>query len=177
MSLPADGVNANALAEATTIPTGKKLIFLDPDTNEGGIITLENLTKQILSNLATQTFNLDQGTKTLLAALNELNSNGIMNTTYAASEELQNDCYIRKIGKIVWINYSSDIKSIKGGTWTKIFDVPKEYKPFASTFIPVRSSTSNTIIRIMNTGEVQYYSDGEVNRQANFQFSGCYFTK
>lgn len=78
MSLPADGVNANALAETATIPTGKKLIFLDPDTNEGGIITLENLTKQILSNLATQTFNLDQGTKTLLAALNELNSKAFM---------------------------------------------------------------------------------------------------
>ena len=74
MSLPADGVNANTLAETTTIPTGKKLIFLDPDTNEGGIITLENLTKQILSNLTSQTFNLDQGNKTLLAALNELNS-------------------------------------------------------------------------------------------------------
>ena len=79
MSLPADGVNANTLAETTTIPTGKKLIFLDPDTNEGGIITLENLTKQILSNLTSQTFNLDQGNKTLLAALNELNSNGIYN--------------------------------------------------------------------------------------------------
>lgn len=75
MSLPADGVNANTLAETITIPTGKKLIFLDPDTNEGGIITLENLTKQILSNLTSQTFNLDQGNKTLLAALNELNSN------------------------------------------------------------------------------------------------------
>lgn len=75
MSLPADGVNANTLAETTTIPTGKKLIFLDPDTNEGGIITLENLTKQILLNLTSQTFNLDQGNKTLLAALNELNSN------------------------------------------------------------------------------------------------------
>lgn len=75
MSLPADGVNANTLAETTTIPTGKKLIFLDPDTNEGGIITLENLTKQILSSLTSQTFNLDQGNKTLLAALNELNSN------------------------------------------------------------------------------------------------------
>ena len=74
MSLPADGVNANTLAETTTIPTGKKLIFLDSDTNEGGIITLENLTKQILSNLTSQTFNLDQGNKTLLAALNELNS-------------------------------------------------------------------------------------------------------
>lgn len=105
------------------------------------------------------------------------NSNVTMNTTYASSGELQNDCYIRKIGKIAWINYSSDIKSIKKGVWTKIFDVPEEYKPFASTFIPVRSSTGNAVIRIMNTGEVQYYSDGEVNRQANFQFSGCYFIK
>lgn len=88
MSLPSDGVNANALAETTTIPTGKKLIFLDPDTNEGGIITLENLTKQILSNLTSQTFNLDQGTKTLPAALNELNS---------------------KAGKLVFINATPGI--------------------------------------------------------------------
>ena len=88
MSLPADGVNANTLAETTTIPTGKKLIFLDPDTNEGGIITLENLTKQILSNLTSQTFNLDQGNKTLLAALNELNSKGkTIETTIGAGKE------------------------------------------------------------------------------------------
>lgn len=91
MSLPADGVNANALTETTTIPTGKKLIFLDPDTNEGGIITLENLTKQILSNLATQTFNLDQGTKTLLAALNELNSNVSFKCQVYSKSKI-NDC-------------------------------------------------------------------------------------
>ena len=99
MSLPQDGVNANALAEATTIPTGKKLIFLDPDTNEGGIITLENLTKQILSNLATQTFNLDQGTKTLLAALNELNSNRscgkiTTNTSLVITDEKGHGCLL-----------------------------------------------------------------------------------
>ena len=90
MSLPADGVNANTLAETTTIPTGKKLIFLDPDTNEGGIITLENLTKQILSSLTSQTFNLDQGNKTLLAALNELNSNSlsdIKNVNWTTNEK------------------------------------------------------------------------------------------
>ena len=76
MALPQDGVNANALAKVTTIPTGKELIFIDPTTNEGGVITLEDLTKQILQNLTSQTFTLDQGTKTLPAALNELNSNG-----------------------------------------------------------------------------------------------------
>ena len=75
MSLPEESVAANTLPEVTTIPTGKKLIFTDPDTNEGGIITLENLTKQILQNLTSQTFILDQGNLTLLQALNQLNSN------------------------------------------------------------------------------------------------------
>ena len=75
MSLPEESVAVNTLPEVTTIPTGKKLIFTDPDTNEGGIITLENLTKQILQNLTTQTFGLDQGNLTLLQAINQLNSN------------------------------------------------------------------------------------------------------
>ena len=75
MSLPEESVAVNTLPEVTAIPTGKKLIFTDPDTNEGGIITLENLTKQILQNLTSQTFALDQGNLTLLQALNQLNSN------------------------------------------------------------------------------------------------------
>ena len=77
MSLPEESVAANTLPEVTTIPTGKKLIFTDPDTNEGGIITLENLSKQILQNLTSQTFALDQGNLTLLQALNQLNSKAL----------------------------------------------------------------------------------------------------
>ena len=41
-------------------------------TNEGGIITLEDLTKQILNGLTSQTFGLDSGTQTLPAAINYL---------------------------------------------------------------------------------------------------------
>lgn len=119
MSLPADGVNANALAETTTIPTGKKLIFLDPDTNEGGIITLENLTKQILSNLATQTFNLDQGTKTLLAALNELNSK-----TRRSSERIVNDFVARDVEKTYVLDklqcYLLTCAEVAGGNITRV---------------------------------------------------------
>ena len=74
MALPQDSVNANELSKVSTIPTGKELIFIDPTTNEGGVITLEDLTKQILQNLTSQTFALDQGTMTLLQALNQLNS-------------------------------------------------------------------------------------------------------
>lgn len=74
MALPQDGQNANGLTKVTEIPKGKELIFIDPTTNEGGIITLEDLTTQILKNLTSQTFALDQGNMTLLAALNQLNS-------------------------------------------------------------------------------------------------------
>lgn len=68
-----DSVNANTLTEVTTVPTNKKLIFTDPDTNEGGIITMENLTKQVLQNLTSQQFALDAGNMTIPAALNALN--------------------------------------------------------------------------------------------------------
>lgn len=50
MALPQDGQNANGLTKVTEIPKGKELIFIDPTTNEGGIITLEDLTTQILKN-------------------------------------------------------------------------------------------------------------------------------
>lgn len=68
-----DYVDANTLSEVVTIPTGKKFIFTDTATNQGGTVALENLARQILLNLTTQTFELDQGTKTLPDALNELN--------------------------------------------------------------------------------------------------------
>ncbi len=74
MALPQDGQNANGLTKVTQIPAGKELMFIDPTTNEGGIITLEDLTKQILNGLTSQAFALDAGQMTLLAALNKLNS-------------------------------------------------------------------------------------------------------
>lgn len=84
MALPQDGQNANGLTKVTEIPKGKELIFIDPTTNEGGIITLEDLTTQILKNLTSQTFALDQGTKTLPAALNELNSKAVIRDRLAS---------------------------------------------------------------------------------------------
>ena len=79
MALPQDGQDANGLTKVTQIPAGKELMFIDPTTNEGGIITLEDLTKQILNRLASQAFALDAGQMTLLAALNKLNSDSLPN--------------------------------------------------------------------------------------------------
>lgn len=96
MALPQDGQNANGLTKVTEIPKGKELIFVDPTTNEGGIITLEDLTKQILNNLTSRTFALDQGTKTLPAALNELNSKAFMNTPTISSNVTE---YVRSLNE------------------------------------------------------------------------------
>lgn len=79
MALPQDGQDANGLTKVTQIPAGKELMFIDPTTNEGGIITLEDLTKQILNGLLSQTFALDAGQKTIIQALNTLNSESFNN--------------------------------------------------------------------------------------------------
>ena len=86
MALPQDGQDANGLTKVTQIPAGKELMFIDPTTNEGGIITLEDLTKQILNGLASQAFALDAGQMTLLAALNKLNSDSLSRKTESITQ-------------------------------------------------------------------------------------------
>lgn len=102
MALPQDGQNANGLTKVTEIPKGKELIFIDPTTNEGGIITLEDLTTQILKNLTSQTFALDQGNMTLLAALNQLNSNSRFGVTVPNNVSIINNISI-KVGRVVYV--------------------------------------------------------------------------
>ena len=119
MSLPEESVAVNTLPEVTTIPTGKKLIFTDPDTNEGGIITLENLTKQILQNLTTQTFGLDQGNLTLLQAINQLNSKtgtiyskGIANYGTAYNAVVIHANTIKELGLFIILSGSSTMQFV-----------------------------------------------------------------
>lgn len=85
MALPQDGQDANGLTKVTQIPAGKELMFIDPTTNEGGIITLEDLTKQILSGITSQAFNLDAGQMTLIQALNDVNRQ--TQITYTVNKE------------------------------------------------------------------------------------------
>ena len=134
MSLPEESVAANTLPEVTTIPTGKKLIFTDPDTNEGGIITLENLTKQILQNLTSQTFTLDQGNLTLLQALNQLNSKvKTLNYIY---------CRVKTKVGITAINEDTFVEG----------DLPKDVN-----YIPVIISQSKTV----NASNQLFYDGGK----------------
>lgn len=93
MALPQDGQDANGLTKVTQIPAGKELMFIDPTTNEGGIITLEDLTKQILNGLLSQTFALDAGQKTIIQALNTLNSETVLKRVSVLNDNI-NDILI-----------------------------------------------------------------------------------
>ena len=98
MALPQDGQDANGLTKVTQIPAGKELMFIDPTTNEGGIITLEDLTKQILNGLLSQTFALDAGQKTIIQALNTLNSDKLSKSTLFVGNVYYSDDQVAQIG-------------------------------------------------------------------------------
>ena len=126
MALPQDGQNANALATVKEVPTGKKLIFVDPTTNEGGTITLEDLTTQILKNLTSQTFALDQGNMTLLAALNQLNSNVKKgNIKYISCGEY-GTLAVFSIGKLLYCKFNGNDKASEVKQ-QDIAQLPSEY--------------------------------------------------
>lgn len=156
MSLPEESVAANTLPEVTTIPTGKKLIFTDPDTNEGGIITLENLSKQILQNLTSQTFALDQGNLTLLQALNQLNSN-VKNSDI---KYIQCGGYgtlaAFSIGKLLYCKFNGTDKTSEVEQ-QDIAQLPSEYTLNSSIGV-YRSVLVNT----RNTGSLKISTDGKI---------------
>ena len=163
MSLPEESVAANTLPEVTTIPTGKKLIFTDPDTNEGGIITLENLSKQILQNLTSQTFALDQGNLTLLQALNQLNSNNIKYKDITVNDFLignqmisgTDKGYFSRVGSIK--DYIPDYKAVISATIvsfgdcegmvTAVFYITQS-EPAIYLLSNTKSTIANCVIRI-----------------------------
>ena len=111
MALPQDGQDANGLTKVTQIPAGKELMFIDPTTNEGGIITLEDLTKQILNGLTSQTFGLDSGTQTLPAAINYLYGNMLESTNIIIETSNEQD-FAEQIAEY-----------IKEHTWKKVITV------------------------------------------------------
>lgn len=140
MALPSESQDANGLSTVTKIPAGKKLIFVDPTTNEGGIITLENLTKQILENLTSQTFALDQGTDTIINALNKLNSKISAVETITINEHVT--VIKNEIMVLIRIIHSGEMSGT-AGEWNTIAKIPKEYAPITTLYAAGYDNTKN----------------------------------
>ena len=81
--------NVNLYDKVSIIPDGNLIIIANPKTNEGKVIAIEDATKQILSGMTGKSFALNQGSKTLIEAINELYSNtdkGSLEVLNAAKE-------------------------------------------------------------------------------------------
>ena len=177
MALPQDGQNANGLTKVTEIPKGKELIFIDPTTNEGGIITLEDLTTQILKNLTSQTFALDQGNMTLLAALNQLNSNQAITITSVKTSIFKTEITLLKAGNIVVISYTGDTTdNVKQGDLQVIGTIPPDYVPRAKiTIAPIQSTVQRIQLTFDYSGNITAYNYGnKITTQVACRYNGCY---
>lgn len=78
--------NITALPVATSPASSDQLLIVG--ATEEKLIDYEKLADAILTKLTSKTFALDQGTKSLVAALNELNSNRISSYASAASDKI-----------------------------------------------------------------------------------------
>ena len=78
--------NITALPVATSPASSDQLLIVG--ATEEKLIDYEKLADAILAKLTSKTFALDQGTKSLVAALNELNSNRISSYASAASDKI-----------------------------------------------------------------------------------------
>lgn len=78
--------NITALPVATSPASSDQLLIVG--ATEEKLINYEKLADAILAKLTSKTFALDQGTKSLVAALNELNSNPFLRYEKAFGESL-----------------------------------------------------------------------------------------
>ena len=156
MALPADGQDANGLTKVTQIPAGKELMFIDPTTNEGGIITLEDLTKQILNGLLSQTFALDAGQKTIIQALNTLNSDCSKTKVFTMQTEYGH-LYLKKNVNVVGVyglfeNLPLNTKQIK---------ITKDYKDFNPNYNYAALDVKSGEAPFVTVGSIWLYPDGQ----------------
>lgn len=78
-------------------PASSDQLLLVGETEEK-LIDYDKLADAILTKLTSKQYTLDQGTKTLPAALNELNSNKISNTRFAVQHIYYSDSQVAELG-------------------------------------------------------------------------------
>ena len=172
MALPQDGQDANGLTKVTQIPAGKELMFIDPTTNEGGIITLEDLTKQILNGLTSQTFGLDSGTQTLPAAINYLY--GKIKTKMFIVETEYGNIYFRKSGNS--ISVYGFLENLPANAIVTIGNNYTDLKPnYNYAILDAKSAASP----YTSVGSAWVYADGNINlykpiEVTRINIAGCY---
>lgn len=130
----------NALPTKTAPVTGDKCLM--SGAAEEYLIDYDKLATAILNKLTSKTFTLDQGTKTLIAALNELNSKNIFYGTAINSNDDMNDY---TVPGIYYSSSSAVTQTLKN---TPPEDIPSG---FAMLVLPT-ASKNGTIAQVIIRG-------------------------
>lgn len=164
----------NGLPVKTAPQTGDKLLVIG--AAEEQLIDYDKLADAILTKLTSKTFTLDQGSKSLVAALNELNSNlkdsgwifpDISNFKVFGGGETEKVRY-RKIGKKVIVKgivSPLDETKLANGASSNLFTLPSGFRA-ESTYTRICQGTSQGIflLQITANGNVslsRYRKGGE----------------
>ena len=109
--------NITTLPEKTAPATGDK--FLGIGTAEEYLIDYDKLADAVLGKLTSKTYALDQGTKSLVAALNELNSKTLVSFGESTGAGLHNSLFR---GKNLGTSFTSaQSATITAGTFNDLF--------------------------------------------------------
>lgn len=128
------------------------------------------LTNAVISNLQTSN-------KTVLGAINELNSNQAITITSVNTSILKKEIALFKAGNIVVISYTGDTTdNVKQGNLQVIGTIPPDYVPRQRTIIaPIQSTTQRIQLTFDNNGNITAYNYGnEITAQTPCRYNGCY---
>lgn len=156
----------NALPTKKTPTSGDKVLMIG--TAEEYQMLVEDLATAVLKQLTSQTFALDQGTKTLIDAIDELNSKTRL-TAQSISQPSDVDgieitlwtVTARRIGRAAYIqfNVQGTITSYK--TFITLFALPEELRPTSTVMINYIAQSGEPMLLTISstTGEVQIYAN------------------
>lgn len=120
---------------------------------------------------------LETTNKTMIGALNELNSNQAITITSVKTSILKTEIALAKAGNIVVISYTGDTTdNVKQGDLQVIGTIPPDYVPRQKIAIaPIQSTTQRIQLTFENNGNITAYNYGnKITTQTACRYNGCY---
>lgn len=172
------GKKWNEYTTGTDLDDTDELMILDTSAKANKRTLLSKLSDYVLGKLADKVFEkLETQNKTILGALNELNSNQATTVTSVKTSILKSEITLLKAGNVVVISYTGDTTdNVKRGDLQVIGAIPPDYVPRQRFVIaPIQSTAQRIQLTIEKSGNIIAYNYGnEITTQTPCRYNGCY---
>lgn len=131
---------------------------------------LDKLTSAVVERLNTTD-------KTVIGALNELNSNQAPKITSVKTSILKTEITLLKTGNVVVFSYTGDTTdNVKRGDLQVVGVIPPDYVPRQRFVIaPIQSTAQRIQLTVEKNGNIIAYNYGnEITTQVACRYNGCY---